>query len=105
MSIRFFLKGFPRHDGRVRVLETYELPIFEGGKPGLLCGTVDDSVRKGSPEAYKAFADYVRANEDALYTRVRAGEVIECPESKPAEPPALEVKPILPEEKGEVGVL
>lgn len=88
-KVRFYLKAEPNYAGVPRVLEFYEVKTGRQYRKSdgslqvdVITDRVEDSVIKQYPDQHAAFAAYVEKHKDALYERVRAGEVIYCPEKE-----------------------
>lgn len=68
--MRFFLKAEPRFDGKLRIVECYEMPSASG-EP-IYTGRVDDAIRAGHAREYAKFRALVDANQEQMYDQARA---------------------------------
>lgn len=68
--MRFFLKAEARFDGKLRIVEWYELPTPSGNP--IATGRVDDSIRVEYAKEYAEFRALVDANQEQMYGQARA---------------------------------
>lgn len=90
MSIEFYLKAEPKHDGELRVLEFYKFHQATDEKAGHIGISLDSRVDEGiikehsqqrpKSDAYIIWRKYYEANKAACDKRALAGEEVYLPE-------------------------